>query len=496
MTAAAERTPAERKPAATRRDRTLKEPRRRERFDAVTLLTVYLVLLYAIPSNVTIDALNSLGRPSLLWGVVLMVFWTLSRLQRHYGDPRPIRQPVRFAFALLFVIALVSFTAALLRGQPADQVSPAFTALVRLMSWAGVVLVAVDGIRTMTDFVRITRRIAIAAGLLAALGILQFLTKQTIVDFFNLVPGLSSSGGGVVERGGVTRASGTAIHPLEYATTLIGAFPIVIAAAISHGFRWHHSKVMLRWWAPVAAIVISALVGVSRSAIIGFFVAAVAMIPAIPRRYRAGVVAGAVLLIAVVVAALPGLLSTTVALFTGAGTDPSTQSRVGGLDRAPEFIGASPVFGVGFGTFLPRYYIFDNAWVLMTVELGILGVAAFAGVVVSSVWSALVARRQSGHDDVRLLGYSLAVSMLAMAIMFAFFDGLSFPISAGTLFLVAGLCGSLRNIGATDAWLNAGGRPRRDLAEGARDPAADDRELRAERPRATRGREPGASGSG
>lgn len=486
----------ERRTSASRRGRAQQAPRGRDRFGAVTLLTIYLVLLFAIPSNVTIDALNSLGRPSLLWGVVLMVFWTLSRLQRRRGDPRPIRQPVRFAFALLFVIALVSFTAALLRGQPADQVSPAFTALVRLMSWAGVVLVAVDGIRTMTDLVRLTRRIAIAAGLLAALGILQFLTKQTIVDFFNLIPGLSSSGGGVVERGGVTRASGTAIHPLEYATTLIGAFPLVIAAAISHGFRWRHTKAMLRWWAPVAAIVISALVGVSRSAIIGFFIAALAMIPAIPRRYRAGVVTAAVLLIAVVVASLPGLLSQTVALFTGAGTDPSTQSRVGGLDRAPEFIGASPLYGVGFGTFLPRYYIFDNAWVLITVELGVLGVAALAGVVVSSVWSAWAARRQSGHDDVRLLGYSLAVSMLAMAVMFTFFDGLSFPISAGMLFLVAGLCGSLRNIGATDARLNAEGRPRRDLAEDARVHAADDQVLRAGLPRATRDRGPGASGSG
>jgi hypothetical protein len=198
--------------AGSAHQRVPQRPRGRHRVDAVTLLTVYLVLLFAIPSNVTIDALNSLGRPSLLWGVVLMVFWALSRLQRRHGDPRPVRQPVRFAFALLLVIALVSFAAALLRGQPADQVSPAFTALVRLMSWTGVVLVAVDGIRTMPDLIRITRRIAIAAGLLAALGILQFLTKQTIVDFFNLIPGFSSSGGGVAERGGVTRASGTAIR--------------------------------------------------------------------------------------------------------------------------------------------------------------------------------------------------------------------------------------------------------------------------------------------
>ena len=464
--------------------------RTRRGADAVALLTVYLVLLFAIPSNVTIDALGSLGRPSLLWGVVLMIFWSVSRLQKRARDARPVRQPVRFAFALLVVIALVSFTDALLRGQPADQVSPAFTALIRLISWSGVMLVAIDGVRSMADLTRITRRIAIAAGLLAALGIAQFLTKQTLLDFFTLIPGVSSSGGGLIERGGVIRASGTAIHPLEYATTLIGALPLVIAAAISHGFRWRHARVKVWWWVPVATIVISALVGVSRAAIIGFVLAALAMIPAVPRRYRAGVLGGGVVLVALVVVLLPGLLSTTVALFTGAGTDPSTQSRVGALDRVPEFMSSSPVIGVGFGTFLPRYYIFDDAWVLIAVELGVLGVAAFAGVVFTSIWSALVARRQSGHGDVKLVGYALAVAMVSMGVMFAFFDGLSFPISAGMLFLIAGLCGSVRNIGARDAVLNTEGRPREDLA---RVDADGESSVRAARPAATPDPVPGAS---
>ena len=428
--------------------------------DAVTLLTVYLVLLFAIPSNLTFAALGSLGRPSLLWGVLLIVFWAVSRLQRRNHDVRPIRQPVRFAFALLIVIALLSFAAALLRGQPSDQVSPAFTALVRLLSWAGVVLVAIDGIRTMSDLNRLTRRIAIGAGMLAALGIAQFLTNQTLLDFFNFLPGFSNSGGGVLERGGVTRASGTAIHPLEYATTLVGTFPIVIAAAISHGFRGDASRRKLLWWVPVGLIAISALVGVSRSAIIGFALAALAMIPAIPRRYRALVLIAGGMLGAVVVVAMPGLLSTTIALFAGAGTDPSAQSRVGGLERAPEFIASSPLIGVGFGTFLPRYYIFDNAWVLMAVELGILGVLVFAGLILAAVWSALIARRQSHHEDVGLLGQAFAVAMFVMAVMFAFFDGLSFPISAGTLFLLIGLCGSLRNIGAADAILHGAAKHR------------------------------------
>ncbi|WP_169583082.1 MULTISPECIES: O-antigen ligase family protein [Microbacterium] len=427
----------------------------RRRIDPVTLLTVYLVLLLAVPSNTTIAALGSLGRPSLLWGLVLMVFWAVSRLQARSFDVRGVSQPVRFAFGALVVVALVSFAVALLRGQPSDQVSPAFTALLRLASWAGVFLVAIDGLRTMNDLARMVRAVVIGASLLAALGIAQFLTGQAIIDFWSSLPGLSGPGAGVAERGGVVRSAGTAIHPLEYASTITAVLPLAIAAGASRGFRWRHGPATLVWWLPVALIAVSSLVGVSRSAVIGFAIGAIGMIPALPRRFRFGVLAGGLGLAAVVVVAIPGLLSTTLGLFTGAGDDPSTLSRVNGLDRAPEFIASSPVVGSGFGIFLPRYYIFDNQWVLMAVELGLLGIIAFAGFLAAAVWSAARARAASTERDVRLLGYALAVSMIVIGVMFAFFDGLSFPISAGVLFLLAGMCGSIRTVGAADAAIRA-----------------------------------------
>jgi len=425
-----------------------KDRRRRRNIDSVTLLTIYLMLLFAIPSNLTVTALGSLGRPSLIWGLILIVFWGVSRLQQRIPEARLIRQPVTFVFACLFSLALISFAAALLRGEPSDQVSPAFTALLRLLSWGGVLLVSIDGMKTMGEIRRVMRSLVIAAALLAALGIAQFLTGQTLLDSFNVIPGVSNSGGGVLERGGVTRSSGTAIHPLEYATTLIGVFPLTIAGAVSRGFRWRTVRFTLRWWIPVVLIAISALVGVSRSAILGFLLAAIAMIPAIPKPYRALVIVGGVVLGAIVVVSLPGLLGTTLGLFSGAATDPSAQSRVGGLDSAPGFIATSPIIGVGWGTFLPRYYIFDNEWVLIAVELGLLGFAAFAALLISGVWSAFTAGRHPAEKELRLVGYSLAVSVVVVAVMFAFFDGLSFPISGGTLFLLLGLCGGVRNISA------------------------------------------------
>ena len=423
------------------------------------MLTVYLVLLFAIPSSATVSALGSLGRPAMLWGIVMLVWWVVAKLQDRVVDTHPVRHPVRFMFLLLFVIALISFATAIFRGQPDDQVSPAFTALVRLLSWAGVLLIAIDGIKTKSDLKRMVRRIGIGAGLLAALGIAQFITKTSLLDLFGLIPGITMPFFDFAQRGGVARVPGTAIHPLEYATVLNAALPLVIAAAISHGFYWNLKKRNIGWWIPVALIAMSAITAVSRSAIIGFSVAALTMIPELPRRYRGLVIVGGIVLAAGAVIAIPGLFATTLGLFAGASSDPSTQSRTGGLSLAPEFIAASPLVGVGFGTFLPRYYIFDNQWVLIAVELGLLGVIAFGGIFLTAIWSGITSRKRSTDPEIKLLGYALAASVVNIAVLFAFFDGLSFPQSGGMFFLIVGLCGAIRSISSADAALAAPRRP-------------------------------------
>jgi len=413
------------------------------------MLTVYLVLLMAIPSGVVVTALGALGHPSLIWGIVLLGWWAVTRLQMQERNTEPVFQPVRFAFVGFLALVLVSYAVAMLRGQPEDQVSPAFTALVRMLSWAGVLLVAVDGIRTMHNLAIMVRRIVIAAGLLAALGLLQFLTGQSLVDFFGSIPGLSMTGN-TFERAGVVRASGTAIHPLEYATAITATLPLVLAAAISRGFRPNLTDRGLWYWLSVCLISASALVAVSRSAIIGFAVAIISMIPVVPARFRTAVIAAGSVAALVIFAATPGLLSATIRLFSGAAADPSTQSRTSGLERVPEFMSTSPVIGSGFGIFLPRYYIFDNQWVLLLIELGILGVLSFLALFAAGIWSARKSRN-STNPDLRLLGHALAASLVTIAILFAFFDGLSFPIAGGMLFLIAGLCGSVLTVAADSA---------------------------------------------
>ena len=58
--------------------------------------------------------------------------------------------------------------------------------------------------------------------------------------------------------------------------------------------------------------------------------------------------------------------------------------------------------------------------------------------------------RQRIWPDARLVGHALAASVLNVALLFAFFDGLAFPITAGLLFVLVGLCGAIRTVAAAN----------------------------------------------
>lgn len=450
--------------------------RGRLELDGAMMLTVYIVLLIGVPSGTTISGLGGLGRPSVLWGLLLLLWWVLARLQARSPDVSPVPQPVRYLVGAFVVVVLVSFAAAILRGQPADQVSPATTALIRLASWSGVLLIAMDSVKTFADTAKLARRLALAGGAMAGLGLLQFLTGQSLLGWVSLIPGLSADGVDVATRGAFTRASGTAVHPLEYGVVVVAALPLAITTAVNRGFRSRPSARDGLWWLPVALILIASLVTVSRSAIVGLAVAVIASLPAIPVAYRWLVaVLGGVSAIAVF-ALVPGMFGTIVNLFAGASDDPSTQSRTAALARVPEFIASSPWIGQGLGTFLPRYYIFDNGWVLLTVELGVLGVGCLVGTVAVAIGTALWAGRHSPYADLRAASRALAASLLTIVVLFAFFDGWSFSMSAGLFFLVIGLTAAVRVVASADREPQRAVAPsvRGDLLVGATPPRATD----------------------
>jgi len=140
---------------------------------------------------------------------------------------------------------------------------------------------------------------------------------------------------------------------------------------------------------------------------------------------------------------LPGFLGTITGLFTGIANDSSAQSRTGSYAIATEFIQRAPVFGRGFSTFLPSYWILDNQYLGLLIEMGIVGLAGMLLLLTSGAVAAVRSRRRSLEPDVRQIGQALAASVTCGAVSLALFDLLGFPMSAGILFLMLGLCGAL-----------------------------------------------------
>lgn len=410
-------------------------------------LVVYIVLLFGLPSTLTISGLGSYGRPSLIWGLLLLTWWFVWHLQDGKGTEPDLRDPIGAALLVLVAIVLISFAAAMMRGQPADQVSPAFSALVRLASWSGVVLVALEGLTKATEVRRLVRLLVFIAAGLALLGLAQAATGRSLLDWAQHLPGFEiDTSDTVSDREGFTRTAGLAIHPLEHLTMLVGMLPLAIGVGATAGFKRIGTLRDAAWWLPSGLIALACLVSVSRSAIVGLIVGFLVSVPLLGRRQRWAILALGALSALAVAFLMPGIAGTVLHLFASGSSDPSTKSRTNALARAPEFMASSPIIGAGFGTFLPRYYIFDNQWVLLLVEIGILGTAAFAALLICGIWSARRAGRAFADPLSKLLSTAVAGSTIALGVNYATFDALSFPMSAGLLFLGLGLSAALLRI--------------------------------------------------
>ncbi len=79
--------------------------------DAVTVLTIFVVLLFVIPANLVVGPLGSAGRPALLLGLGCAWWWLHDRLLPDSGVARGF-QPVRLTAALLGGAAVASYAAA------------------------------------------------------------------------------------------------------------------------------------------------------------------------------------------------------------------------------------------------------------------------------------------------------------------------------------------------------------------------------------------------
>jgi O-antigen ligase len=411
---------------------------RSTRLDAVTGLTAFLVLLVVIPSRLIFAPLGSAGTPAEVLGMVLFAVW-LTAAVNNPGRRQRGAEPIR-TFAWLFVGAvLVSYVAANSRAMFGAEARAADSGLLMVCSWMGVMLMAMDRVPTRERLDVLLRRLVLLAGALATLGLLQFATKMPFTNYLQ-VPGLVANRGlvSVLGRDGLARPAGTASHPIEFGAVLTMALPIALHYAMTD----RHRPALRRWY-PVLAMAFAVPISISRSAVISLIVVLCFMLPTWPRAARRRAYAAILALFGAVYVMVPGLLGTIGHLFTGISGDSSAQSRSGSYSLAYDFISRTPIFGRGFLTFLPAYRILDDQYLGLLIETGVVGLAAYLGLLVSGVVGGLRVRRTANQID-GLLGVSLAASVASALASFALFDAFSFPMAGSLSFLILGCVGALR----------------------------------------------------
>lgn len=410
------------------------------RADAVTWLTLYAAILLLIPTRLGFPGLGSAGAPSLWFGLCSLLLWLMFRAAASQPLSEP-HAPIRIAVGVFLLSVGISYVLAMKRPISPDEVSPADLALIACASWTGTMLVADQGITNRPRLDTLIWRLVLLGGVVAALGILQIITARLWVDQLS-IPGLvSSQDYALLWRGTRIRPSGTATHPIEFGVLITMILPLALHVGVHQKDR---SKI-LRWF-PAAAIMIIVPLTSSRSALVGAAIGLVIAFfgwPARERRVLAGF--GGAGLLALVVTS-PGLLWSIVNMFTGAGDDPSIQSRTDSFGVAMQFLAAEPLFGRGLGTFLPKYRIFDNEYLLMLVSIGIVGTMCFLAIgVVASIALLWVFRNVTATES-RCLAMSLVAAVAVGFTGMAMFDAFAFPMTMGTLFLILGIAGAFHRL--------------------------------------------------
>ena len=151
------------------------EPRARPRRDAVSLLTIFLVVAFVIPSPLIVKPLGGAGTPADLVALGFLLWWGLAKLGSAQGVDRG-RQPVRIAVLLLVLAVLGSVAALFLRPFTTEEGSGAYRGLILIGALVGVTLLAADGISTLDRLHTLMRRYVTGVSLVAAVGLVQWVT--------------------------------------------------------------------------------------------------------------------------------------------------------------------------------------------------------------------------------------------------------------------------------------------------------------------------------
>lgn len=426
----------------------------------MAIVIAYAVLLLCIPSQLIFAPLGAPGTPANMVGLAGLLWWACATI----GGQNPVRglTPTRVIVLLLTCAVLAAYVNGMVKGWYAPpnmrsdtdelwtlvtptvdetataMISAADRGLLSFAGWMGIVLVTAEGLRSWRDLDLLVEWLCWLGCFVAGLGLVQFFTGFDIAALFQ-IPGLTANAafGEVVSRSVLNRVSATAVHPIEFGVVMGSLFPLALHRAL---MRWGTRLATL----PAVLIGVAAFVSVSRSAVLVVGAGFIVLLLGWPARWRWNALMLAPVAIVGLRLAIPGLVGTLMSLFSNIQGDPSVKGRTSDYGVVMGLYEQHAVLGRGLFTFVPRYYrILDNQYLMLLVELGIVGLVAGILFFVVSVASARRAAKHALRPQSRHLGLATSASVVGMALSYATFDAWGFPMAAGTTFLLAGICGAL-----------------------------------------------------
>jgi O-antigen ligase len=407
---------------------------------AANLLIAYLCLLYLLPARLVLPGMGGAGRPAIVAGLGLLLWWLLTRL--HPALAVRSAQPVRWILLTLVTTFLIAYVAGFDRGLLPLEARSADRYLLSFGSWLGVALIAADGLRDRRDLDRVVGVLVGLSAVSATIGALQFygLDLAPYVRLPGLVYNQELVGLGLRGGPGFNRVYGTQQHYIEFGVVLAMVLPLGVHRALTATSR----PVARRRWALVVLLAAAIPFSISRAGFLGLVTGFIVLCVVWPRPFRVKAIAVAALGLVAFRIINPGVLGTIRSAFLNLENDPSILARRADYAATASYIADRPWFGRGVGTYVPEIYrVLDNQFLGALLEVGLVGTVALAAVYFGIYALGRQVRKAAPNDADAHLGQALAASSLVALITSFTFDSLAFPTFAGLLFLLLGLAGAL-----------------------------------------------------
>jgi O-antigen ligase len=405
--------------------------------DATSVLTVALGLLLLLPSALIFAPLGPAGAPAAVLLVFGLVWWANMQVLRGKPGLSPNR-PARRAMTIYGMVILGSYVSAMMRPINAIETRAADRGVFEICALAGAFLLAAEGVQSRQRFDDLLRRLVLLGGVIATIGAVEFFTGINVVKYLQ-IPGFSYSTGEGTQfsRNGLIRPASTATHPIEFGVVMALLLPIALHYAI-------HAQEHRRLHRIAAGLIaFAAIASLSRSACVGLAVGLLITMASWPGSRRKWLLLALPFLALGVKLAAPGVLGTLFGLFTQASSDSSVQSRTNSYSAVAPYIKENPIFGRGFGTFLPSYRILDNQYLGTLIETGVIGLICLLGLFACASWAARKAGRLQAQGASRELAYAVYGATVAAGLSFATFDAFGFAKVAVLSFFLMGCCWAL-----------------------------------------------------